>query len=89
MEVILFNEAENQLNFFKITNQEIILKKIRVLIENIIENPYNGIGKPEPLKYKLSGLWSRRINKEHRLVYEIDEVMNRVIIHSLKGHYNS
>ncbi len=49
--------------------------------------PYSGIGKPEPLKHHLSGLWSRRINKEHRLVYEIIETDNVILIHSLKGHY--
>jgi toxin YoeB len=44
------------------------------------------LGKPEPLKYELSGLWSRRINKDHRLIYEITQ--NIVIIHSAKGHYS-
>jgi toxin YoeB len=88
MEVILFEKAEFQLSYFKKTNQERILKKIRSLIENIIENPYKGIGKPEALRFKLSGLWSRRINDEHRLVYEVDEINNRIMIHSLKGHYD-
>ena len=49
--------------------------------------PSFGIGKPEKLKYDLSGKWSRRINSEHRLVYEIDENQNLIIVHSLKGHY--
>jgi toxin YoeB len=40
------------------------------------------------LRFKLSGLWSRRINDEHRLVYEVDEINNRIMIHSLKGHYD-
>ena len=51
------------------------------------ENPFEGIGKPEQLKHNLSGVWSRRINQEHRLVYEIDEEANLILIHSLKGHY--
>jgi toxin YoeB len=50
-------------------------------------NPSFGIGKPEKLKHDLSGKWSRRINTEHRLVYEIDEVQNLIIVHSLRGHY--
>jgi toxin YoeB len=45
------------------------LKRIRKLIEDIHQNPFQGIGKPEPLKYMGSGVWSRRINDEHRIVY--------------------
>ncbi len=45
----------------------------------------NGIGKPEPLKHNLSGCWSRRINQEHRIIYEVTD--NKMLIHSLKGHY--
>ncbi|MCB9202932.1 MAG: Txe/YoeB family addiction module toxin [Flavobacteriales bacterium] len=85
MEIIYFESAEKQLNYFKKTNQIKILKKIRELLENILETPYEGIGKPEALKYEFTGLWSRRINKEHRIVYEIKN--NFLIIHSLKGHY--
>lgn len=50
-------------------------------------NPSIGIGKPEKLKHNLTDKWSRRINNEHRLVYEIDEIQNLKIAHSLKGHY--
>jgi Txe/YoeB family toxin of toxin-antitoxin system len=46
-------------------------KKIRNLIESISETLYEGIGKPEPLKYMLAGCWSRRINNEHRIVYKV------------------
>ncbi|MGZ3872978.1 MAG: Txe/YoeB family addiction module toxin [Mucilaginibacter sp.] len=48
-------------------------------------HPETGIGRPERLKYQLSGMWSRRINREHRLIYEIAE--NAVFIYSAKGHY--
>jgi toxin YoeB len=64
-----------------------ILQKIRALLESIIESPYQGLGKPEVLKHQLSGLWSRRINKEYRLIYEMDLRNNRIIVHSLLGHY--
>ncbi|MGN6395378.1 MAG: Txe/YoeB family addiction module toxin [Mucilaginibacter sp.] len=59
------------------------------LIADIIEHPFEGIGKPEPLKHALSGKWSRRINSEHRLVYEILPNNDIVILSilSLKGHY--
>jgi toxin YoeB len=49
------------------------------------QNPFEGIGKPEPLKYSLSGKWSRRINHDHRIIYEVKD--EKVYIHSLKGHY--
>ncbi|WP_262488524.1 Txe/YoeB family addiction module toxin [Flavobacterium gillisiae] len=52
----------------------------------MIKSPFEGIGKPEALKYNLQGTWSRKINEEHRIVYEIptDEIL---LIHSLKGYY--
>lgn len=53
-----------------------ILQRINALIKDIQRSPFAGIGKPEPLKFDLAGKWSRRINEEHRLVYE---VINRVI----------
>ncbi|HSN47345.1 MAG TPA: Txe/YoeB family addiction module toxin, partial [Flavobacterium sp.] len=62
-------------------------KKINQLLFSINETPYSGIGKPEALKHRLAGLWSRRIDKEHRLVYEIDEELKMIIVHSLRGHY--
>lgn len=62
-----------------------ILKKINQLIKDIMRTPFEGIGKPEPLKGNLSGLWSRRIDGEHRIVYLIEN--NIVIIFACKGHY--
>jgi toxin YoeB len=62
-----------------------VLKKILALLEEITETPFAGTGKPEMLKHNLSGCWSRRINQEHRLIYEITG--NRILIHSTKGHY--
>lgn len=63
-----------------------ILKKINALIKNIQSEPYNGIGKPEPLKYDLAGLWSRRIDLEHRLVYKLEG--NDLYIYSCRYHYD-
>ena len=86
MEIDFTKEATDHLNYFKKTNDQVILKKIRQLLEVILETPYSGIGKPEALKYQFSGFWSRRINNEHRLVYRIlDEKI--IEVHSLKGHY--
>ena len=63
-----------------------ILKKINEIIKDIQRNPFKGIGKPEPLKFELSGLWSRRIDREHRLVYKISE--NEIQIFSCRFHYD-
>ena len=62
-----------------------VYKKIVELIKDINRNPFEGIGKPEPLKHELSGYWSRRINDEHRLVYMVSE--KEIIIISCKYHY--
>ena len=63
-----------------------ILKKINELIKDIHRTPYKGLGKPEPLKYDLAGLWSRRIDREHRLVYQVNE--NDILIYSCRYHYD-
>lgn len=63
-----------------------MLKKINDLIKDIQRTPYEGMGKPEPLKYDLSGLWSRRIDREHRLVYQANET--EILIYSCKYHYD-
>jgi toxin YoeB len=78
-------KAKEDIDHFKSSGQTQILKKIRGLVEAISENPYIGIGKPEPLRHNLQGLWSRRINSEHRIVYEIEDQM--VFILSCRGHY--
>lgn len=61
-----------------------ILKKINQLIKEIKRDPFEGLGKPEPLKYELTGCWSRRITNEHRLVYEVN---NGIVIISCRYHY--
>jgi toxin YoeB len=85
MEIEYTLQALEDLEFWKKSNNLAVLKKIRNLIESISETPYEGIGKPEPLKYRLTGCWSRRINNEHRIVYEVVE--QKLYILSLKGHY--
>jgi toxin YoeB len=62
------------------------LKKINSLIEEITRTPFEGTGQPEPLKYRFSGFWSRRIDKENRLVYTVET--DKVKIISCKGHYS-
>ncbi len=55
-----------------------MVKRINGLIHDIQRSPYDGIGKPEPLKHALSGFWSRRINEEHRLVYSVEGNVLRI-----------
>ncbi len=66
-------------------NDKKLLKRINLLIKDTIRNPFEGIGKPEPLKGNLSGYWSRGINSEHRLVYEITD--QELTIVSCRFHY--
>jgi len=65
-----------------------IIARIWKLITLTCRTPYEGEGKPEPLKYHLSGSWSRQIEKEHRLVYRVDEERDELIILSCRGHYS-
>ena len=67
------------------TNKK-ILNKINKLIKDISRTPYNGIGKPEPLKHKYRGFWSRRIDGEHRLIYRVTE--EEIWIVKCRFHYD-
>ena len=68
-----------------IENDKNILKRINRLIKDIDRNPYEGIGKPEPLKANLQGYWSRRIDSEHRIIYAVE---NELIVYiSFRFHY--
>ncbi len=67
------------------TQDKKTLKRINKLIIDTQRSPFDGIGKPEPLKENLAGLWSRRIDDTHRLVYAIDD--NRLTIISCRYHY--
>ncbi len=89
MEIRYTSDALKDLAFWKKSGNKAIQKRIVLLIQDIIKHPYSGIGKPEALKYELSGKWSRRINNEHRIIYQIVEenVIEILEIVSLKGHY--
>ncbi len=63
-----------------------ILKRINLLIKDILREPVTGLGKPEPLKHQFSGFWSRRITDEHRLVYTFSD--DELIIVQCRYHYD-
>jgi len=63
-----------------------LLKRINQLIKDALRTPFDGLGKPEPLKADLAGYWSRRINDEHRLVYGLTET--DLVIISCRYHYS-
>jgi len=85
MQINYTPKAKEHLEFWIKSGNKPVLKKILQLTKAIVENPFEGIGKPEALKYELSGYWSRRIDGEHRFVYNI--IDDNLIIYSLKGHY--
>ena len=62
-----------------------VLKRINALIKDILRAPFEGLGKPEPLKHALSGYWSRRIDDEHRIVYKV--AAENLVIAQLRYHY--
>lgn len=74
----------SQFNEWRSINKK-MQDRIIKLLEEIQRTPFEGTGKPEPLKHNLKGLWSRRIDHEHRLVYEVTN--DEVIVISCKYHY--
>jgi toxin YoeB len=84
MKLIFSSKSWDEYLYWQQTDKT-ILKRINTLIKEIQRDPFDGIGKPEPLKYSLTGYWSRRINDEHRLVYKISD--EHLFIAQLRYHY--
>jgi toxin YoeB len=78
------SEFREDLRYWFATNPQ-IANRVLDLVEAVMQDPFNGIGKPEPLKYDLAGCWSRRVTQEHRLVYLVRE--NRVDFLQSRYHY--
>ena len=88
MEIIFLPKADEDLEYWKQTNNTRIMKRISSLLADILEHPFTGKGKPEPLKGEQHGLWSRRITDEHCLVYSVSSGMVYVYVLSLRYHYS-
>nr|NJM02463.1 Txe/YoeB family addiction module toxin [Desulfobacula sp.] len=84
MKILFTQEAWKDFEWFQSKDKR-LAKRIKQLLHDILCDPENGIGKPERLKFQLSGCWSRRVNKEHRLVYKIENETITVI--SCRYHY--
>ena len=84
MNLIFSSKAWSEYLYWQKTDKK-ILNRINTIIKDIQRSPFEGIGKPEPLRHNLSGYWSRRINDEHRLIYKVEK--DAIKIAQLKYHY--
>jgi toxin YoeB len=85
--IILTKQAQKDYRFWVSIGNLGIIKKITEILEDIAAHPCTGIGKPELLKFDLSGKWSRRINTEHRIIYSVNNEMIEIYVLSMKHHY--
>ena len=88
MEIVLLEQAQKDRDYWKESENKAIMNRITALLKDIVEHPYTGKGKPEPLKYDLAGKWSRRINSEHRLIYSVNEDIVTVYVFAMRYHYS-
>ena len=84
MKLLFSEQAWEDYLYWQKTDRK-LLQRINTLIKDISRSPFEGIGKPEPLKNALSGFWSRRINDAHRIVYKIAD--DSMLIAQLRYHY--
>ncbi|MCF2442621.1 Txe/YoeB family addiction module toxin [Dyadobacter sp. CY345] len=86
--IIVSDNAKKDLTLLHRSGNKSLVSRIERIFEELGENPFEGIGKPEQLKHNLNGFWSRRLDKKHRLVYQINNESITVIIIAAKGHYS-
>jgi len=86
--VIIKKLADEHFQKIKKSGDKASLKKLKIILSELENHPHHGTGNPEQLKHQLSGFWSRRINKKNRLIYEIiEEPDHMVVVISALGHY--
>jgi len=85
MILVFVEESWEDYLYWQATDKQ-LLARINQLIKDISRDPFKGIGKPEPLRYKYKGVWSRRINNKHRLIYKIEG--NQLLIAKCRFHYD-
>ena len=84
MNIMFLDDGWEDYLYWEKTDKK-ILHRINQLIKEIQRSPFAGMGKPEPLKFDMSGLWSRRINQEHRLIYQVKD--EYIVIVQCRYHY--
>lgn len=84
MRLVFAPEAWEDYLYWQGTDKKVV-RRIHELIKDTMRSPFSGIGKPEPLRFALSGFWSRRITEEHRMVYRVEK--NDLLIAQLRYHY--
>ena len=84
MKLVFSEQAWEDYLYWQKTDRKTV-KRINTLIKDVARDPFEGIGKPEPLKHALSGYWSRRINEADRFIYKIDD--ESILIAQLRYHY--
>ncbi len=85
MKLIFVEESWEDYLYWQKTDKKMV-RKINELIQSIARTPFSGLGKPEPLKYKYRGYWSRKIDHEHRLIYRV--VNDEIWIAKCRHHYD-
>lgn len=85
MKFVFVDESWEDYLYWQKTDKK-ILNRINELLKDISRNSFSGIGKPEPLRHKYSGFWSRRINHEHRLIYQVKG--DEILIAKCRFHYD-
>ena len=85
MRLIFVDESWEDYLYWQKTDKK-VLRKINELIRDISRTPFSGIGKPEPLKHKYRGFWSRRITDEHRIIYQVKN--DQILIAKCRFHYD-
>ena len=84
MKYIFVDESWEDYLYWQVTDKK-MLNKINNLLRDISRTPFSGLGKPESLKYKYNGFWSRRIDEEHRLIYQVKD--DEILIAKCRFHY--
>ena len=87
MELVLLEQAKKDIEYWKKSGNQKVQTRISELIDDTLQHPFEGKGKPEALKGILRGKWSRRITKEHRMVYSVSDGFLYIYVFSLRYHY--
>lgn len=85
MKYVFVDESWDDYLYWQKNNKKYV-KRINAMLKEISRTPFVGLGKPEPLKYKYKGFWSRRIDKEHRLIYAVKD--DEILIAKCRYHYD-